>query len=416
MAAKINLLSASKCNNATSEGKAIRKLHDGGGLYLWVYVDGGKFWRLRYRLGGKEKSLSFGSYPQLSLKEARAKRDEQRKLLDADLDPSAERKAANLRKKLANANSFEAVAMEWYNKQLHTWVPHHASDVKRRLESNIFPTIGKRPIDQIEAPELLQTIRKIEARGAYDLAHRVLQVCGQVFRYGIATGRCTRNLSTDLRGALTPHRKQHQAAVRPEELPELLRAIARYDETGDKQTRLALQLLAQTFVRTNELIGAEWAEFDLNNALWIIPAERMKMKAEHVVPLSQQALALLAELKEISGGSRFVFPGRNRDKPISNNTMLFALYRLGYKGKMTGHGFRAVASTILNENGFNPDVIERQLAHCERNEVRGAYNRAEYLSERTRMMQAWANHLDKLFQGSVVIGLHSRLENGWVAR
>ena len=399
MAAKTNLLSASKCNNATSEGKAIRKLHDGGGLYLWVYADGGKFWRLRYRLGGKEKSLSFGSYPQVSLKEARAKRDEQRKVLDADLDPSAERKAANLRKKLANANSFEAVAMEWYNKQLHTWVPHHASDVKRRLESNIFPTIGKRPIEQIEAPELLQTIRKIEARGAYDLAHRVLQVCGQVFRYGIATGRCTRNLSTDLRGALTPHKKQHQAAVRPEELPELLRAIARYDETGDKQTRLALQLLAQTFVRTNELIGAEWAEFDLNNALWIIPAERMKMKAEHVVPLSQQALAMLAELKEISGSSRFVFPGRNRDKPISNNTMLFALYRLGYKGKMTGHGFRAVASTILNETGFNPDVIERQLAHCERNEVRGAYNRAEYLSERKRMMQAWADQIDQMAKG-----------------
>ena len=399
MAAKTNLLSASKCNNATSDGKAIRKLHDGGGLYLWVYADGGKFWRLRYRLGGKEKSLSFGAYPQVSLKEARAKRDEQRKVLDADLDPSAERKAANLRKKLANANSFEAVAMEWYNKQLHTWVPHHASDVRRRLESNIFPTIGKRPIEQIEAPELLQTIRKIEARGAYDLAHRVLQVCGQVFRYGIATGRCTRNLSTDLRGALTPHKKQHQAAVRPEELPELLRAIARYDETGDKQTRLALQLLAQTFVRTNELIGAEWAEFDLNNALWIIPAERMKMKAEHVVPLSRQALTMLAELKEISGGSRFVFPGRNRDKPISNNTMLFALYRLGYKGKMTGHGFRAVASTILNETGFNPDVIERQLAHCERNEVRGAYNRAEYLSERKRMMQAWADLIDQMAKG-----------------
>ncbi|SEO88770.1 tyrosine-type recombinase/integrase [Nitrosovibrio sp. Nv6] len=406
MAAKTNLLSASKCNHATTEGKAIRKLHDGGGLYLWVYADGGKFWRLRYRLGGKEKSLSFGSYPQVSLKEARAKRDEQRKVLDADLDPSAERKAANLRKKLANANSFEAVAMEWYNKQLHTWVPHHASDVKRRLESNIFPTIGKRPIDQIEAPELLQTIRKIEARGAYDLAHRVLQVCGQVFRYGIATGRCTRNLSTDLRGALTPHKKQHQAAVRPEELPELLRAIARYDETGDKQTRFALQLLAQTFVRTNELIGAEWAEFDLNNALWIIPAKRMKMKAEHVVPLSKQAVFILTELKNISGSSRFVFPGRNRDKPISNNTMLFALYRLGYKGKMTGHGFRAVASTILNEAGFNPDVIERQLAHCERNEVRGAYNRAEYLPERKRMMQYWAEYLESVEAGAKVIPLH----------
>ena len=408
MAAKTNLLSASECKNATSEGNAIRKLHDGGGLYLWVYADGGKFWRLRYRLGGKEKSLSFGSYPQISLKEARTKRDEQRKVLDADLDPSAERKATNLRKKLANVNSFEAVALEWYTKQLHTWVEHHASDVKRRLESNIFPTLGKRPIDQINALELLETIRKIEARGAYDLAHRVLQVCGQVFRYGIATGRCTRNLSTDLRGALTPHVKKHQSAVRPEELPELLRAIAKYDETGDKQTRLALQLLAQTFVRTNELIGAEWTEFDLDNALWVIPAGRMKMKAEHVVPLAHQALAILSELKEISGGSRYVFPGRNRDKPISNNTMLFALYRMGYKGKMTGHGFRAVASTILNETGFKPDVIERQLAHCERNEVRGAYNRAEYLPERKRMMQHWADYLGSIEAGAKVVPLHGQ--------
>lgn len=353
--------------------------------------------------GRQEKSLSLGVYPKVSLSNARKRRDELRKQLEADLDPSAERKATNQRKKLANVNSFEAVANEWYNKQVHTWVAHHASDVKRRLESNIFPTLGKRPIDQINALELLETIRKIEARGSYDLAHRVLQVCGQVFRYGIATGRCTRNLSTDLRGALTPHVKKHQSAVRPEELPDLLRAIAKYDETGDKQTRLALQLLAQTFVRTNELIGAEWTEFDLDNTLWIIPAERMKMKTEHIVPLAQQALLILTELKEISGGSRFVFPGRNRDKPISNNTMLFALYRMGYKGKMTGHGFRAVASTILNETGFKPDVIERQLAHCERNEVRGAYNRAEYLPERKRMMQHWADYLDGIVKGAKVI-------------
>lgn len=404
-----NLLSAAECKNTNSNGASVRKLHDGDGLYLWVYKDGRKYWRMRYWQASKEKSLSLGVYPKVSLSDARKKRDELRTQLQADLDPSAERKATNLRKKLAAENSFEAVAREWYGKQLHTWVAHHASDVKRRLESNIFPTIGKRPIDQIEAPELLQTIRKIEARGAYDLAHRVLQVCGQVFRYGIATGRCTRNLSTDLRGALTPHKKQHQAAVRPEELPELLRAIARYDETGDKQTRLALQLLAQTFVRTNELIGAEWVEFDLNNALWIIPAGRMKMKAEHVVPLSRQALLMLAQLKEISGGSRFVFPGRNRDKPISNNTMLFALYRLGYKGKMTGHGFRAIASTILNETGFNPDVIERQLAHCERNEVRGAYNRAEYLLERKKMMQHWADYLDAVEAGAKVIPLHGNV-------
>ena len=401
-----NLLSAAECKNATSNGAGIRKLHDGDGLYLWVYLDGRKYWRMRYWQAGTEKSLSIGVYPKVTLSNARKKREELRQQLEANLDPSAERKATNLRKKLSAENSFQAVALEWYNKQLHTWVQHHADDVKRRLESNIFPALGKRPLDQIEAPELLQAIRKIENRGSYDLAHRVLQVCGQVFRYGIASGRCTRNPSTDLRGALTPHVKQHQAAVRPEELPDLLRAIAKYDEIGDKQTRIALQLLVQTFVRTNELIGAEWVEFDLENALWIIPAGRMKMKTEHIVPLSKQTLTMLAELKEISGGSRFLFPGRNRDKPISNNTMLFALYRMGYKGKMTGHGFRAVASTILNETGFNPDVIERQLAHCERNEVRGAYNRAEYLAERKRMMQHWADYLDSLEAGAKVIPLH----------
>lgn len=401
-----NLLSAVECKNATSNGAGVRKLHDGDGLYLWVYLDGRKYWRMRYWQASKEKSLSIGVFPKVTLSNARKKREELRKQLEADLDPSAERKAANLRKKLTAENSFKAVAMEWYNKQLHTWVPHHAEDVKRRLESNIFPVLGKRPIGQIEAPELLQAIRSIETRGSYDLAHRVLQVCGQVFRYGIATGRCTRNLSADLRGALTPHVKQHQAAVRAEELPDLLRAIAKYDEIGDKQTRLALQLLAQTFVRTNELIGAEWVEFDVDNALWVIPAARMKMKAEHVVPLTKQALALLAEIKKLASGSRFVFPGRNRDKPISNNTMLFALYRMGYRGKMTGHGFRAVASTILNEAGFQPDVIERQLAHCERNQVRGAYNRAEYLPERKRMMQHWANYLDLVESGAKVIPMH----------
>lgn len=406
-----NLLSAAECKNATSNGAGVRKLHDGDGLYLWVYLDGRKYWRMRYWQTGKEKSLSLGVYPKVSLSDARKKREVLRKQLDADLDPSAERKATNLRKKLSAENSFEAVAREWYNKQLHTWVPHHADGVKRRLEVNIYPAIGKRPIDQIEAPELLQAIRKIEARGSYDLAHRVLQVCGQVFRYGIATGRCTRNLSIDLRGALTPHVKQHQAAVRPEELPDLLRAIATYDEIGDKQTRLALQLLAQTFVRTNELIGAEWVEFNLENALWIIPASRMKMKTEHVVPLARQSLVILKALKELRDDSRFVFPGRNRGKPVSNNTMLFALYRLGYKGKMTGHGFRAVASTILNETGFKPDVIERQLAHCERNEIRGAYNRAEYLPERKRMMQHWADYLDSVEAGGKVIPLHGNARN-----
>lgn len=395
------LLKDVQCRNATSQGAGIRKLSDGGGLYLWVYADGKKYWRLRYWIDGKEKSISLGVYPAVSLDEAREKRDDERKHLKAELDPAAIRKANKARGKLAKANSFEAVANEWYQKQVHTWAPSHARDVKRRLEANIYPTIGKRPIAEIEPPELLETLRKIERRGAYDLAHRVLGVTGQVFRYGIATGRCKYDPAADLRGALTPHVKQHQPAIDPvKELPRLLNAIAGYDQIGDRQTRLALQLLAKTFTRTSELIGAEWSEFDLDKALWVIPASRMKMKNEHIVPLAKQSLAILAELRELSGGSRFVFPGRNRDKPMSNNTMLFALYRLGYRGKMTGHGFRAVASTVLNETGFNPDVIERQLAHCESNSVRGAYNRAKYLDDRRKLMQWWGDYLDAVEAGA----------------
>lgn len=392
----IHLLTDAQCRNAICEG-SIKKLSDGGGLYLWVYVDGRKYWRLRFWQAGKEKSLSLGVYPAVSLKAARDKAEGMQKQQQAGLDPAAERRQAKLASKLAAANSFEAVAREWYGKHAPTWAQKHAADVLRRLELNIFPSLGKRPIGEIEPPELLAAVRKIEARGAHDLAHRVLGVCGQVFRYGVATGRCKRDLAADLRGALTPHVKQSQPAVRPEQLPQLLQAIATYDQIGDKQTQLALQLLALTFTRTSELIGATWGEFDFDKALWIIPAGRMKMKNEHLVPLAPQAVAILAELKDLSGGSRFVFPGRSRDKSISNNTILFALYRLGYKGAMTGHGFRAVASTVLNESGlFNPDVIERQLAHTERNEVRGAYNRALYMPERCRMMQWWADELDRL--------------------
>ena len=251
-------------------------------------------------------------------------------------------------------------------------------------------------------------LRKIESRGAYDLAHRVLQVSSQVFRYGVATGRCERDPAPDLRGALTPHKSSHQAAVKPEELPELLRAIDSYGNTGDKLTGYALKMLALTFVRTNELIGAEWSEFDVEGAIWIVPAKRMKMKTEHVVPLSRQALTTLRAVRVLGAGSGYVFPGRNPDKPISNNTMLFALYRLGYKGKITGMGFAPLGSTMLNEAGFRGDVIERQLAHYERNEVRGAYNRAEYLPDRRAMMQQWADMLDSVAKGARVIPLQRK--------
>jgi integrase len=401
------MLTDAKCKNATSEGKAIRKLPDRDGLYLWVYADGRKYWRLRYWVAGKEKSLSLGVYPSVGLKAARTKLDAERAHIDNRLDPSTERKADKLRAMVASANSFQAVADEWYKKKAQVWVAHHSLDVRRRLDKNIYPHLGHRPISEINALELLSVIRKIEERGAHDLSHRVLSVCGQIFRYGVVTGRCAGDLSKDLRGALTPHKKTKQAAVRPEEFPALLRAIAGYSDIGDKQTQLALQLLAVTFVRTNELIGAEWGEFNFDGAMWTIPASRMKMKQEHLVPLSRQAIEFLERLKETCGGSRFVFPGRSRDKPVSNNTMLFALYRLGYKGKMTGHGFRAVASTILNEQGFRADVIERQLAHSERDEVRAAYNRAEYLAERKKMMQHWSNYVESVQSAGQVISIRT---------
>ena len=400
------LLTDFACKNATIESAKIRKLHDGQGLYLWIYEDGRKYWRLRYKIHDKEKSLSLGVYPVVGLKQARQLAQAERVKLISNIDPSIDRKINKQKAKESAANSFEAVAREWYAKQTHTWVTSHSKDVLRRLEGNVFPYIGVYPISTIEAPQLLNMIRIIEQRGSYDLAHRVLGICGQIFRYGLATGRCNRDPSIDLRGALTPHKKKNQAAVKPEELPELLRTIATYESIGDKQTQLALQLLALTFVRTNELIGALWTEFDLNNALWVVPATRMKMRNEHVVPLTRQAINILNELKTIAGESRFLLPGRNPNKPISNNTLLFALYRLGYKGKMTGHGFRAVASTALNESGlFSPDAIERQLAHGERNEVRGAYNRAEYLPERKRIMAWWSDHLEVLAKGAEVIPL-----------
>jgi integrase len=401
-------LTATAIRNAKPRSNKAIRLYDSGGLYLEVAPTGGRWWRFAYRFGGKRKLLSLGVLKDVPLATARKRRDEARALLADRVDPSAARKADKREKAGRAENSFEAVAREWYAKQAHTWVPSHATDVLRRLEANLFPEIGDKPIAEITASVLLAAARKIEHRGAYDLAHRVLQVASQVFRYSVATGRCERDPAPDLRGALTPHKPKHQNAVTLEELPGLLRAIDGYDEVGDKLTSYALQLLALTFTRTSELIGAEWNEIDMEGAMWIVPGARMKMKAEHVVPLSRQALAILRDLRAIGGGSRYVFPGRNPDKPISNNTLLFALYRLGYKGKMTGHGFRAVASTILNEAGFRPDVIERQLAHLERNTVRAAYHRSEYLPERTKMMQQWADMLAALAKGAQVIPLQRR--------
>jgi len=384
----------------------VQRLWAGLGLYLEIAPSGGKWWRFKYRYEGKEKRLSLGVYPDVSLADARERRDAVRKVLAAGIDPSAQRKAEKNEAANRANNSFESIAREWYGKRTKVWTERHADDVRRRLEANLFPEIGSRPVGDIEPPELLAAVRKVEARGSHDLAHRMLGIAGQVFRYAVASGRCRRDPSHDLRGALTPHKPRHQAAIRLEELPELLRAIDRYPEIGELQTALGLRLLCLTFVRTIELIGATWSEFsglDGDAPVWEIPATRMKTKQEHIVPLSRQASAILRELRRIAGDSRFVMPGRNPDKPISNNTLLFALYRLGYKGRMTGHGFRAVASSALNESGWRSDVIERQLAHKEPNKVRAAYNRTEYLAERRKMMQSWADMVDAFAKGADVV-------------
>jgi integrase len=393
--------------NAKPTVKPLR-LFDGGGLYLEIAPSGGRWWRLKYRFGGKEKRVSLGVYPEVSLADARGRRDDARKLLAAGTDPSAHRKAEKQDALGRAANSFEAVAREWHAKQAAILTPTHSATVLRQLDANLFPEIGDKPVAAITAPMLLAALRKIEQRGAHSVTRRVIQIASQVFRFAVATGRCERDPAPDLRGALTPRKSRNQPAVTVEELPGLLRAIDAYAANGEKLTVLALRLLALTFVRTTELTQAEWSEFDLDGATWIVPAERMKMNTAHVVPLSLQAVELLREVEALGCGSRYVFPGRNLHRPMSKNTMLFALYRMGYKNKMTGHGFRAVASTMLNEARFHPDVIERQLAHIERNKVRGAYNRAEHLDERRQMMQQWANMLDALKAGAQVVPLQRR--------
>lgn len=379
------------------------KISDERGLYLLV-LKSGKYFRWDYRFMGKRKTLALGVYPDVSLAEAREKRDDARKLLKKDVDPSQHKKEATIMKRELMQNDFETIAREWFKKQKEVWVEAHASRVIRRLELNVFTMIGKRPIKLITAPELLEVLKKIEQRGAFHTAHRVKQICGQVFRYAIATGRAERDPSADLKGALTPTKTKNMAAITdPQKIGGLLRAIDVYD--GQIVTVCALKLAPLVFVRPGELRHTEWPEVDLGNATWKIPAEKMKMKAPHIVPLSSQAIKILKTLKPITGNGRYIFPSlRSTVRPMSNNTVNAALRRMGYaKDEMTGHGFRGMASTLLHEQGWPSDVIERQLAHVERNSVKAAYNHAEHLPERKRMMQAWADYLDALKAGGKVI-------------
>ncbi len=388
--------------NAKPKDKSY-KMADERGLYLLVNPNGSKLWKMKYRYVGREKKLSFGSYPDVSLAQAREMRDDARSKLAKDIDPGVLKNSLKRSKQIAAENSFEIIAREWHAKFTPKWTKEHGERILIRLEQNIFPWVGKRPIIEITAPELFSALRRVEARGAIETAHRISQVCGQVFRYAIVTGRAERDPSADLRGALAPVKQKHHASITdPLKVGKLLQAINAYE--GFFVTKCALQLAPLFFVRPGELRHAEWSEFDLEKAEWRIPAEKMKMREQHIVPLSTQAITLLQELKAFTGHSKYVFPSvRSSKRPMSENTVLGALRRLGYTtDEMTGHGFRSMASTLLNEQGWNRDAIERQLAHAERNNIRAAYNYAEYLPERRKMMQHWANYLDALANGANV--------------
>lgn len=393
---------------ACPPGKPRERLADEKGLYLEV-TPAGKYWRWKYRYGGKEKRLALGVYPEVTLAQARESRDEARKLLKDGTDPGQLRRDAKMAAAVNQANTFEAVARLWWDHWRDGKSPRHADYAIRRLESDVFPALGALPIGDVTAKHLTHMAKAVQGRGAIDLAHRVLQMSGQILRYAVAHDLIERNPATDVKPSdtLKSRRKENYARLGEKELPELLRKIEAYQ--GGPYTRLAMQLMALTFVRTTELIAARWAEFDLQAAEWRIPPERMKMKTPHIVPLSPQAVEVLKVLHTLSGGRALLFPGeRDHDKPMSNNTILKALERMGYKGRMTGHGFRGMASTILHEQGYAHHAIELQLAHQERNEVSAAYNHALYLKERRAMMCDWANHLDKLRRGADVIPLAPR--------
>lgn len=380
-----------------------RKLADEKGLYLLIN-QAGKYWRFDYRFNNKRKTLAIGVYPDITLAAAREKRDAARTLLAHDVDPSENRKAQKAALANRAASSFETVAREWFAKFSPNWVASHSSKILLRLENDVFPWLGERPIAEITAPELLTCLRRVENRGAIETAHRVLQNCGQIFRYAVATGRATRDPCGDLRGALPPVKQRHHPSITdPKEIGKLLRAISDYQ--GSFITKCALILAPLVFVRPGELRKAEWSEFNLDAAEWRIPAEKMKMREVHIVPLSSQAVTTLRELQKLTGAGRYVFPGaRTNGRPMSENTVNAALRRLDYRSdELTGHGFRSMASTLLNEQGWHRDAIERQLAHGERNAVRAAYNYAEHLPERRRMMQSWADFLDSLAAGANIL-------------
>lgn len=407
-------LKDTKVKNAKAKDKPY-KLTDGDGMYLLVRsrANNGvaKLWRFDYRYSGKRKTMAFGTYPDVSLEKARQKRHEARKQIADGIDPSSAQQTEDLR-----STAFQFIALEWHAKKRADWVTSHQKKIMRRLEKDLFPYLGDRPIADIEAPELLGVLRRIESRGALEMAHRARVTAGQVFRYAIAIGAANRDVSQDLRGALTSRKVKHHASITdPAEIAKLLLVIDGYN--GDTVTRAALKLSAQVFVRPGELRKAEWCEFDLEGGntdiggtspTWTIPAVKMKMNTPHIVPLSTQTVAILKDIQLLTGEGKYVFPGaRSMDRPMSENTVTAALRRCGYtKEEMTAHGFRSMASTRLYESDkWSGDAIELQLAHMERNSIKAAYNYAQHLPMRIEMMQWWSDYLEQLKTGSDIVQL-----------
>jgi len=390
-------------------GKKQVRLSDGQGLYLQV-TPTGKYWRMNYRFAGKQKTLAIGIYPQVSLKEARGKLISAKKLLEQNIDPS-QKKQADKRKVASEtqAESFEAVSIEWMSKQSPKWAETTKKHTQAKLDKHILPWIGSLPITDITAPDILSVVQRVENRGTIETAHRLKMICSQIFRYAVATGRVKYDPTRDLQGAITPVITTHRATItEPKAAGALMRAIQSFE--GTLVVKCALQITPYVFLRPGELRHAEWSEIDLDAAEWRIPAEKMKMRVAHIVPLSSQVIEILQELQPLTGRGKYVFPSiRNSSRPMSENTVNVALRRIGYdKSEICAHGFRAMASTMLHEQGWDSDVIERQLAHKEGNAIKGAYNHARHLPERVKLMQHWADYLDGLRTGADVIPIHRR--------
>ena len=390
------------------------KLADGGGLYLLINVDGARYWRMDYRFAGVRRTLAFGKYPEITLADARDKRLAARKLLDQDIDPAQEKKERARAQQEVNSNTFEKLAREWHANKLPTWSAATARDTIRRLEADIFPAIGALPIGAVKHQHIIAALRKIESRGAHEIAHRIKATCARVFSYASQQGIENRNPAADMKDVLTPVKAGHFAAITADELPAFLSAMEKNDARLFKTTRIALRLMMLVFVRTSELIETPWAEIDLDAGEWIIPWHRMKRgkltvnpdTTDHHVCLSRQAIGLLRELHALTGSGKYLFPNqRDPRKPMSNGAILMALKRMGYQNKMTGHGFRALAmSTIKERLGYRHEVVDRQLAHAQKDKVATAYDRAQFLAERRAMMQAWADFIDGIATGTVVVG------------